>query len=100
MPRANDKPFKCWADYEKLIPACRFCTVREDNSCNGPYGVCELDPMHTRCWREFGCYRGEPRVQRSCPNCKRVEFCSIEEILRERDISTDNWSCSEWEAAK
>jgi hypothetical protein len=45
-----------------------------------------------------GCFAGEPRVQRSCRNCKIDSTCFVRiRVIGQEIWILEDWHCSEWE---
>lgn len=106
MPRANDKPLKCW-NTSTNSPNCRFCIVVEEEG-DWKRAVCQRNPTWELCEEGHGCFAGEPLVERACRTCKKRSDCIAKELLRKNvmwkwiddKVPSRPWSCSEWEAAE
>jgi hypothetical protein len=101
MPRNNEKPFPC--------KECRFAINANPPEASAIY-ECRRNPPSVDCegqaaWPivgkhdEEGCFAGEPKVQRSCRNCKIDSTCFVRIRCNGQEICTlEDWHCSEWEA--
>jgi hypothetical protein len=103
MPRANDKPFPCeecrfnWKgecrrNPPSAMPYPQFPTQAYKE---GQIGVVASFPHAT-----LGCFAGEPRVARSCGNCRKIAWleCPVARLYSWK--RPDGWHCSEWERAE
>ena len=94
MPRNNDKPFPC--------KECRFANLERSECYRNPPDNGRPAYIHAYLQLGWGCFAGEPRVQRSCDNCRFEEttachtFGELRHCLRDKP----GWHCCEWEGVK
>ena len=110
MPRMNNQPFPCkdckFADDTKETKMLKqfkcdaWCRRNPPSFVPGSeWGIFHLTHSPIRFNGEDDCFAGEPRVQRSCRNCKIDSTCFVRIRRNGQEICTpEDWHCSDWRA--
>jgi hypothetical protein len=86
---------------DKLFPCkeCRFVNLDRSVCYRNPPDNGRPACIHAYLKLGWGCFAGEPRVRRSCDNCRfeRTTACHIYNELQYCLNDKSGWYCSDWE---